>query len=59
MINTNQSKLTPTFDRNTDRGGTTTWEQCKYPKNDTNNLKFENCDKLRLNEKPLNCVQVV
>ena len=32
MINTNQSKLTPTLDRNTDKGGTMTWEQCKYPK---------------------------
>ena len=31
MINTNQSKLTPTLDRNTDRGGTITGEQCKYP----------------------------
>ena len=27
MINTNQSKLTPTFNRNTDKGGTQTWEQ--------------------------------
>ena len=33
MINTNQSKLTPTFDRNTDRGGTITWEQLQSNNN--------------------------
>ena len=27
MINTNQSKLTPTFNMNTDKEGTLTWEQ--------------------------------
>ena len=33
MINTNQSKLTPTLDRNTDRGGTKTWEQLQSNNN--------------------------
>ena len=33
MINTNQSKLTPTLDRNTDRGGTITWEQLQSNNN--------------------------
>ena len=31
--NTNQSKLTPTLDRNTDRGGTITWEQLQSNNN--------------------------
>ena len=33
MISTNQSKLTPTLDRNTDRGGTITWEQLQSNNN--------------------------
>ena len=33
MINTNQSKLTPTFNRNTDKGGTQTWEQLQSKHN--------------------------
>ena len=33
MINTNQSKLTPTLDRNTDRGGTITGEQLQSNNN--------------------------
>ena len=33
MINTNQFKLTPTFNRNTDKGGTQTWEQLQSNNN--------------------------
>ena len=33
MINTNQSKLTPTLDKNTDREGTITWEQLQSNNN--------------------------
>ena len=36
MINTNQSKLTPTLDRNTDKGGTLKCEQLQN--NNTNCL---------------------
>ena len=59
MINTNQSKLTPTLDRNTDKGGTMTWEQCKYPKKTQIISNLRTVIKLRLNEKPLKfCVNV-
>ena len=33
MINTNQSKLTPTLDGNTDKGGTQTGEQLQSNNN--------------------------
>ena len=33
MINTNQSKLTPTLDRDTDKGGTMTGEQLQSNNN--------------------------
>ena len=33
MIKTNQSKLTPTLLRNTDRGDTITWEQLQSNNN--------------------------
>ena len=33
MINTNQSKLTPTLNRNTDKGGTITGEQLQSNNN--------------------------
>ena len=41
MMNTNQSKLTPTFNRDTDKGDTMTWEQLQSNNNCYNKLTYK------------------